>query len=174
MVAGTRPPTGRQLMSDVAVFYLARFKEGFAAFEAFAQSLRKHPAGLDHDLIIICKGFEHRAAFVLLAAVFEGIPYSITEVDDDIGQDIHSYKAAAERFPHTYACFINTFTEIKSDGWLKKLFDALSLPRVGMVGATGSFESLNNSYRLIHTVQLLSGALVRYDTKMHRSIKWLI
>jgi glycosyltransferase involved in cell wall biosynthesis len=174
MVAGTGLATGRQLMSDVAVFYLARFKEGFAAFDAFAQSLRKHPAGLDHDLIIICKGFQHRAAFALLATVFEGIPYRITEVDDDIGQDIHSYKAAAARFPHTYACFINSFTEIKSDDWLKKLFDALSLPRVGMVGVTASFESLNNSYQAIHTVSVLAGAGARYDQAMRQSFSWII
>jgi glycosyltransferase involved in cell wall biosynthesis len=161
-------------MSDIAVFYLARLKEGFPAFDAFAQSLRKHPAGLDHDLIIICKGFERRSEFAVVSAIFKGIPHQITTVDDDIGQDIHSYKAAATRFPHTYACFMNTFTELKSDDWLKKLFDALSLPRVGMVGATASFESLNNSYQLIHTVQLLSSARARHDQEMQRSFKWIL
>jgi glycosyltransferase involved in cell wall biosynthesis len=163
-----------ELMSDIAVFYLARLKEGFSHFAEFAQSIRNHPAGLDHDLIIICKGFTRRSEFAVISGIFKGIPYQITEVDDDIGQDIHSYHAAAARFPHTYACFINTFTQIRSDDWLKKLFDAMSLPRVGMVGATASFESLNNSYELLHTVGWLANAPTRFDRKLYQSFYWVI
>jgi glycosyltransferase involved in cell wall biosynthesis len=161
-------------MSDIAVFYLARLKEGFPSFDAFAQSLRRHPAGLDHDLIIICKGFKRRSEFAVVSAIFKGIPHQIIEVDDDIGQDIHSYKAAAARFPHIYACFMNTFTEFKSDDWLKKLFDALSLPRVGMVGATASFESLNNSWELLTKVQWLVSKPAAYDSEFNKAFHWMI
>jgi glycosyltransferase involved in cell wall biosynthesis len=161
-------------MSDIAVFYLARLKEGFSAFDAFAQSVRKHPPGLDHDLIIICKGFKRRSEFAIISAIFKGIPHQITTVDDDIGQDIHSYKAAAARFPHTYACFMNTFTELKSDDWLKKLFEALSKPRVGMVGATASFESLNNSWELLTKVQWLVTQPAAYDSELYKSFNWII
>ena len=161
-------------MADVAVFYLARIEEGFRHFETFARSLRAHPAGLDHDLIIICKGSNRRTELLVLSAIFKGIPHQVTMVDDEIGQDIQSYKAAAARFPHTYACFINTFTEIRSDNWLRKLFDALSLPGAGMVGATGSFESLNNSYELLHTVQWLAQMPSTYDGEMYRSFKWIL
>jgi glycosyltransferase involved in cell wall biosynthesis len=161
-------------MADVAVFYLARIKEGFRHFETFARSLREHPAGLDHDLIIICKGSNRRTELSVVSAIFKGIAHQVTMVDDEIGQDIQSYQAAAARFPHTYACFINTFTEIRSDGWLKKLFDALSLPRVGMVGATASFESLSNSYELLHTAQWLARMPLAYDGEMYRSFKWIL
>jgi hypothetical protein len=169
-----RIPQRRKLMSDIAVFYLARLKEGFPAFDAFAQSLRKHPAGLDHDLIVICKGFKRRSEFAVVSAIFKGIPHQITTVDDDIGQDIHSYKAAAERFSHTYACFINTFTELKSADWLKKLFEALSLPRVGIVGATASFESLNNSWELLTKVQWLVTQPAAYNSELNKAFNWLI
>jgi glycosyltransferase involved in cell wall biosynthesis len=161
-------------MADVAVFYLARIKEGFRHFETFARSLREHPAGLDHDLIIICKGSNRRTELLVLSAIFKGIPHQIIMVDDEIGQDIQSYKAAAERFPHTYACFINTFTEIRSENWLKKLFDALSLPGAGMVGATASFESLNNSYQLLHAVHWRAEAPLSFDVAMYRSFRWII
>ena len=56
----------------------------------------------------------------VISAIFKGIPHQITMVDDEIGQDIHAYKTAAERFPHTYACFMNTFTEVRAENWLNK------------------------------------------------------
>ncbi|WP_051048635.1 glycosyltransferase family 2 protein, partial [Rhodopseudomonas sp. B29] len=161
-------------MSDVAVFYLARAKEGLEHFQAFAQSLRRHPAGIDYDLILICKGFEKRAESVLVSRIFAGIPHRLTYVDDDIGQDIQAYKVAAARFTHTYACFFNTFSEIVADDWLKKYYQAMTSPQAGLVGATASFESLNNSYRLIFAAQWLASQPLRYHEELYRSFRWLI
>lgn len=161
-------------MSDIAVFYLARLHEGFSHFEIFARSLRRHPAGVDHDLIIICKGFKRRSEVAVVSSIFKGIPHQITMIEDDVGQDIHSYKIAAERFSHKYACFANTFTEIQSDNWLKKLFDAMTQPRVGMVGATASFESLNNSWELLNKINWLVNHPAAYSHAMNKSFNWII
>lgn len=161
-------------MSDIAVFYLARWAEGLAHFDAFARSLREHPAGMDYDLILICKGFTRPTQLAAVSAMFKGIPHQVTMVEDSIGQDIHSYKAVAPRFPHTHVCFMNTFTRINADNWLKKLFDAMSLPDVGMVGATASLESLNNSWELLNRVEWLVTHPARYDAELSQSFEWII
>jgi len=161
-------------MSDIAVFYLARLSEGLLHFQSFANSLRQHPAEIEYDLVIICKGFERRSEFALISSIFKGIPHRLFVVPDELGMDIHAYKAAAEAHPHKYMCFMNTFSQIRSNGWLKKLFDALSSPRVGMVGATGSFESLNNSYELIHRAGWLARQAIRYNPELYRSFQWIV
>jgi glycosyltransferase involved in cell wall biosynthesis len=160
-------------MTDVAVFYLARLAEGFSAFEKFANSYRKFVPGVDHTLILICKGFKRRTEYAVLASIFKGIPYELTSVDDDIGQDIHAYKTAVVRFPHRYCCFLNTFSEVQSASWLKKLYDAIQPADVGLVGASGSFESLNNSWEVLHGLTWMLGK-VAFNRHIAQSFEWII
>jgi hypothetical protein len=48
-------------------------------------------------------------------------------------------QVVAERY-----CFVNSASVVLADGWLGFLERALLAPRVGMVGATGSYESPNS------------------------------
>ena len=72
-------------------------------------------------------------------------PHSISVSDD--GFDINAYAKAAAQLPHTHVVFLNTFSEIKSDNWLRKLHSAFADPAVGIAGATGSYESLLSSMK---------------------------
>ena len=64
-------------------------------------------------------------------------------------------------------CFLNTNTVLISENWLLKLVVNLNQPRVGLVGATGSFESLSSINRLFPrfpNVHIRSNAfLIRRD-----------
>src|SRR4051812_5968255 len=129
---------------DIAVVYLARFAEGAKPMSTFAQSYRRHPAGTPHDMIVICKGFSGSGT-AQHQAIAAWLPNSLSISDE--GFDITAYALAAARLPHKYVVFLNTFSEIQGDDWLRKLRSAFDDPAVGIAGATGSYESLASSMK---------------------------
>lgn len=132
-----------------AVIYLAR---GFEAdhverFQRFAQSYRTQPAGYDHKLYVIFKGFAGAHDRATAEAVFDGLPFEAIDTDD-LSFDLGAYADALRTVNEDYVCFLNTNSEINAPFWLAKLLRNLDTPGVGMVGATGSFESLRYINRL--------------------------
>lgn len=63
----------------------------------------------------------------------------------DEGQDLDSYLAAARSLEAAALCFLNTYSEVLVPGWLGSLHRALAEEGVGLVGATGSWESALSS-----------------------------
>jgi hypothetical protein len=133
---------------SVGVVYLARQAEGIAAFHRFAQSYRRHAAGLEHDLIIIFKGFEQQKDLQEAREVFGDHPHAGIELRDS-GFDIGSYLECSKRCAQEYLCFLNTHSEVTVPGWLAHLYNFGARPEVGLVGAMGSYESLRQSWELI-------------------------
>ena len=134
--------------NELAVVYLARFAEGTKPVATFVASYQRHRPGIDHDSVVIRKGFPDRktAQDEIIEPVF---PNAISISDH--GFDINAYAEAAAQLPHKYVVFLNTFSEIASDDWLKKLRSALSDPAVGIAGATGSYESLRDSMKRVNS-----------------------
>ncbi len=127
-------------MPDVGAVYLYRFAEGETPVRNFLDSYRNHPAGIEHDLHVIFKGFPNQKSLALGQALFEGLPINPI-VLDDTGYDIGSYIAAAKVVSNRRLIFLNTFSRILAADWLSKFDRALSLPGVGIVGATGSWQT---------------------------------
>lgn len=132
-------------MADAGVIYLYRFAEGETAARKFLASYRAHPAGLKHDLHVILKGFPDEVSLASAHALFSDVSSNIVETDDS-AYDIGSYFAAAKLARNDKLMFFNTFSEIKADSWLAYLDRALDLPGIGLVGATGSWQSLSSAY----------------------------
>lgn len=61
--------------------------------------------------------------------------------DDSL--DIGAYIELVNQIGEELICVLNTMSEILAEDWLRKLAVNLALPNVGLVGATGSHESLN-------------------------------
>lgn len=160
------------MASSIAVFYLARLTEGRPPVQAFIESYRRHDAGVPHHLIIIAKGYSKAGELAVLRDILGDIPHSVHVVNDDIGHDLHAYKHAAKRFDFSHACFVNTFTEIKADRWLEKLYRNLTKPGVGMVGASGTFESLYDSCKVLEKANWLVQHTPRFDPDLARTFKW--
>jgi hypothetical protein len=123
--------------------YLARGadEDALTSFRRFARSYRSHSAGADHDLFVIFKGFsgqDHLRAGREALASLDYLPLYAADDSFDIG----AYAAAAAMITHDRMCCLNTFSEILGDAWLGKLAVNHDQHRVGIVGATGSFESL--------------------------------
>ncbi len=145
---------GDYRLASVGVIYLCRFAERERPVRAFVDSYRAHPAGLDHDLHVIFKGFRSPESLATARALFADLPIHPVELDDK-AYDIGSYLTVARLVSNRRLIFFNTFAELLADRWLKKFDEALSLPGVGLVGATGSWQSPSSLYvaRLKHWVR---------------------
>jgi hypothetical protein len=133
-------------LARIGVIYLCRCAEGERPVRAFVESYRAHPAGADHDLHVIFKGFPDKRSLAAARALFGELPVHSLELEDK-GYDIGSYFAAAQIIADRRFIFFNTFSELLADDWLKKFDAALSLPGVGVVGATGSWQSPRSMYQ---------------------------
>lgn len=126
--------------------HLVREANGLPAFEAFLASYRRFDSGLEHDLVLLCKGFAGRdAAAPYLERAAAERPARIDVADE--GFDLTAYIAAAAALEHERLCFVNSFSEILAPRWLGLLDAALADPAAGAAGATGSWAS-HVSYNL--------------------------
>lgn len=124
---------------ELACVYLARAQEGFEPIKAFLASYDKHDAGAKHTLVVLYKGWDE-SGLKAAQTLFADHPHRAITVPDE-GFDIGPYLQAARSLDFEYMCFFNTFSQIEADGWLDKLVSVGSRPGIGMVSATGSFES---------------------------------
>jgi len=126
---------------DLALVFLARQHEGgVAAVEAFLKHYSEYPPGCDHALYFAVKGWERGPAWETLIQLAEDFGAILVELPDD-GFDWGAYFRIAAILQQPWVCFLNTHSRPVSPDWLRKLYLAAQAPGVGMVGATGSWES---------------------------------
>lgn len=127
-------------LARTAVVHLVRRANGMAPFDAFMASYERCPAELEHDLVLLFKGFDGAAALApFLERAAPPRPARV-EVPDD-GFDLTAYLAAASALEHERLCFLNSFSELLAPGWLRMLDAALADGAAGAAGATGSWAS---------------------------------
>jgi len=145
--------------------HLARCANGDAALLDFLISYREHPPGIDHDLVVVLKGYEQdsRSRQLALDAL---LPYrALTLEIPDEGLDLDAYRSAVNAFEYSYYCFLNSFSRPSRGDWLNAMMHWAQQPGVGIVGATGSYQSFftdyidafNDSFRY-HLRKILKGA----------------
>ncbi|MDR3392578.1 MAG: hypothetical protein P4L77_12680 [Sulfuriferula sp.] len=129
-------------MSKICVVHLVRAQNGIEPFSNFIESYLKNPSGIEHDLLIVFKGFSLSSAKEAYLKLLAPLRFSTLEVTD-AGFDITAYFAAFECYAdkYCYFCFLNSFSVIQDSEWLSKLYNQISQPGVGLVGATGSWQS---------------------------------
>jgi hypothetical protein len=127
----------------IAVVHLVWGPLGPRPLREFLASYRRHPAGAEHELVVLLNNVsdEQRSA---LTAELDRTEHRVLELDTPV-QDLAAYIQAAERLEHERVCFLNSYSEILSDDWLGKLKRALDQPDAGLVGATGSWASLHSA-----------------------------
>lgn len=131
---------------SLAVIFLARGgSDGLAAARAFFESYRQHPAGCEHDLIIVAKAWQDHRQLEELRHLAHAYSADIVELPDD-GFDWGAYMRIAPRLNHTHLCLLNTHSRLVTDGWLEMLRSAEAKPGVGAAGATGSYGSLSATF----------------------------
>ena len=131
-------------MADIGVVHLARAGNGIEPFRRFLASYRDCPGGMAHTLLIVYKGFDApdalRAHEALLDEYAGGVPRQTLYISD-AGFDITAYAAAARHFAFPYLCFLNSYTQLRDPDWLAKMAAHVTQSGVGVVGASGSWET---------------------------------
>jgi hypothetical protein len=90
--------------------------------------------------VLLLKGFDSDREADEAAALAEGLDSQRLYVDDE-GFDVGAYFTAVDLLEHRHVCFVNSFTTVRTPGWLALLENALRLPDAGIAGATGSWAS---------------------------------
>jgi hypothetical protein len=130
-------PKGR-----TALVYLARGADDdcIKQFTRFVNAYRSCPAGLAHDLTVVLEGFTSERSLKEGLSAFQTLAINPIHTDD-IKFDIGAFADAVQQIESDRVCFLNTGAEPVSSDWLLKLALNLEQPGIGLVGATGSFES---------------------------------
>jgi hypothetical protein len=128
-------------MNDLCLVYLARARTGIAPFQRFLDSLRRFPPGMPHDFVIVFKGFSDSSEIARWQTLAEGLaPQQL--LMSDFGFDLRAYGLAARKHHNPWFCFLNSYSEPLAENWLAKMFAIARGNGVGLVGATGSLESM--------------------------------
>ena len=123
----------------VALVHLVWGPLGTEPLRGFLGSYRRHPAGVEHELVVLLNGVTD-AQRPQLEAELAGVEHRLLVLEEPV-QDLAAYAQAIALLPHERFCFLNSHSTILVDDWLAKLGDALDGPRAGLVGATGSWAS---------------------------------
>ena len=131
----------------LAVVYLARgVGNGLDAAEAFFSAYRAYPAGCDHDLIVLCKGWYDTAERRRLFKMAYDLGAEIVSMPDQ-GFDFGAYMRIAPSLTHDWVCFLSTNSRPIAQDWLIKMYSvAQSSKNVGLIGPTGSIGSIAGIY----------------------------
>lgn len=132
-------------MAELCVAHLVRKKNGLEPFARFINSYRNHPAGMEHDLLLIFKGFAETDGLDDYYALLGDVAHRQFFVEDE-GYDIGPYFQTATKFEYRYFCFLNSYSVLLAKDWLAKMYSHITRGDVGIVGATGSYESALTFY----------------------------
>lgn len=159
------------MMKEICVVHLVRAQNEIESLECFLESYRQNPGGIDHDMLVVFKGFnsqDEKLEHLKLLA-----PYRYCMVDvSDAGFDITAYFAAAMQYSsdYRYFCFLNSFSVIQDIKWLSKLYNQISQPAVGLVGATGSWQSHRRSGAFWPLIGMVDAAIRYFRLHNEKSI----
>jgi hypothetical protein len=127
-------------MVGTCVVYLVWTPLGLDPLERFVASYRAHPSGCDHRLVLVLKGDGGGDVASRCRALASELGAECLQTPAN-GLDLDTYFAVAHRLRPGALCFLNSSSTILADSWLALLQRALQPPSVGLVGASGSFES---------------------------------
>jgi hypothetical protein len=128
------------MASSICVAHLVRAKNGMEPLQRFLESYARNQGGIEHDLLLIFKGFQQKKLPDQYRQLLGRYPHQALFVDDK-GYDIVPYFIAASRFNYRHFCFLNSFSVILDEQWLRKMYSHITGPGIGLVGATGSYQS---------------------------------
>jgi hypothetical protein len=125
----------------IGLVYLAWAPLGPEPVRDFLRSYREHPAGAEHELVVVLNGAAGESdAYAQLPAELRDVEHRLLVLPQPV-LDLPAYGLAARELEHERCCLLNSYSVILADGWLGQLARALDEPGVGLVGASGSWES---------------------------------
>ncbi len=142
-------PSAPSRHEDICVVHLVWKPLGIEPLRSFLASYRELPGGVPHRLLVVYNGFAPGADLGAYRRALAGVAHDTLILPAPV-QDIPAYFAAAAEARERYVCFLNSHSVLLDPLWLGKLLACLRQPRVGLVGATGSWSSLLSYTQLTH------------------------
>jgi hypothetical protein len=105
-------------MAEICVVHLIRAQNGIEPFKRFIESYTEYHGGIDHDLVIIFKGFTNREHIAEYRELLKSFSYKPLFVRD-FGFDVRAYFSAVNTFDYKYFCFLNSYSYLLDQEWLK-------------------------------------------------------
>lgn len=127
-------------MEKIGVVHLVRACNGLEPFQRFLNSYLRYSNAAAHDLLLVYKGFNDPDHLAQFRSQVKRLPTRALCISD-YGYDLRAYYLAAKNWNYTFLSFFNSFSEILADRWLDIMLNQASKEQIGLVGATGSFES---------------------------------
>jgi hypothetical protein len=115
---------------------------GIDTFSNFISSYCKYNSGYPHELVLLFNGIQTQKELspYLKIADDKKVKYSIL-AHAQPAQDLDAYFWAAEQLNTKHLLFVNSYTEFMYDNWLSKYMQHSMFDDIGLIGATGSWES---------------------------------
>ena len=110
----------------------------------FAEGYREHAPGTDHRLILLLNDVADRSVRDVCQATAEELGGELLETPEP-QLDLAAYYEAAGRIEADRLCFLNSYSTPLVPGWLATLAAPLQQRDVGLVGASGSYESFSTN-----------------------------
>ena len=133
------------LAPSICLFHLVWAPLGLDRFRAFLDSYRDRPTGVPHRLHILFNGFAHPDEVTPYRQLLDGIEHESTVLPAPV-QDIQAYLEGARVVDAEFVCFLNSYSVILQADWLARLHHHASRASVGLVGATGTYESFLTAF----------------------------
>jgi hypothetical protein len=138
--------------NKISVFYLIRKGINIKNVVKFITSYQDNQPKIDHELVVIYKGFGGEDCNEIKEILSAVANRSIFLSDD--GYDITAYVSAAAGSKSDICLFLNSHSSIMQREWLDLLSEPVKSSSVGIVGCTGSWESRIQNYKYDPTVKL--------------------
>ena len=160
-------PSNKQ--PSIAVVHLIWIPFGINLFQSFIQSYRKYTSGYPHVLILLFNGVKSEEDTIPYHqyAKAQGIEY-ISYYRSN-GFDLEAYAWLVPQIEVDYLLFLNSYCELMAENWLRKYLEVMEKEeRVGMVGATATYESYYSSLLFDHPWQWNMKATFRENYRKYK------
>jgi hypothetical protein len=138
----------------ICVVYLCWLPYGIELLEEFIGSYKKFHSGYEHELVVLFNGLKEPGETEKHRLFLKNENVTAQFFHYNTGHDLEAYHWVAEKLSCDYILFLNSYSRLLADDWLEKFVQVpVSKPKVKLVGATGSWQSLysrvfeNNSWK---------------------------
>lgn len=131
-------------MSEISVVHLVWGPLGAKRLAEFVDSYRSRPAGAAHELVVVFNGVESAQQQSELEAELDGIDHRSLITPSPV-IDLNAYRWAVDQTDGGQLFFCNSYSRFLCEDWLQLIAQHTIDPNIGMVGATGTYESIHSA-----------------------------
>lgn len=154
--------------TSISVVHLIWLPYGIEYFKGFIESYLTFSSGHKHQLILLFNGIvdqeeatEHHKYINDAGIIYQSYFYKK-------GFDLEVYRWIAAQTPSEYILFLNSYSRFRSNDWLLKYIRASKNEDVGLIGATGSWQSYYSTVFTKNSWQWTKSSTIKENIKKYK------